>query len=140
MIRLSFTVPGPPVPKARARTVGLGKELWQQLCGRCKAVAGKAHSFTPTKTKDYEKHVGVMAWAARQRVSGWRLDGLYGLTVRVYRSEWRGDWDNYLKAVSDGCNGMLWTDDRQIVRWGEGGIWHVPKGQERIEVEAWIVE
>jgi Holliday junction resolvase RusA-like endonuclease len=27
----------------------------------------------------------------------------------------RGDLDNYIKALWDGCNGVVWEDDRQII-------------------------
>lgn len=144
MIRLSFTVPGPPVPKARARTVGVAKSTWEAMCSRCKGLVSRAHSFTPDKTKDYENHVGMMALAARLKFERtgqkWPLDAVYGLTVRVYRSRDMGDLSNFEKSIEDGCEGILWGNDKRIHRRGEGGIWAVPKGQERIEVEAWIVE
>lgn len=135
MIRLSFTVPGPPVPKARAR-------VYQQQNKRTGQVETRA--ITPDKTRAYEKHVQTCAYAAwlRLKQTGvrWPLDAIYGLSVRVYRSRDMGDLSNYEKSIEDGAEGILWTNDKKIHRRGEGGIWHVPKGQERIEVEAWIVE
>jgi Holliday junction resolvase RusA-like endonuclease len=92
---VKFTIPGPPVPKARARVVNGG-------------------SFTPQKTRDYEAHVATIALATRSREASWGLFGLYGVTIDVYRRGGRGDADNYAKAVLDACNGVLWKDDGQV--------------------------
>ena len=95
---VTFTVPGPPVPCARARVV-----------------AGHAH--TPAKTRAYERHVHLCAMAAVSQVRGWRLDwGAYAVTLKVYRAVRRGDWDNYGKAAGDGMNGVVYADDAAIVR------------------------
>lgn len=93
----SFTVPGEPVPCARARVI-----------------PGRA--ITPKKTGAHERLVGLIALS--KRPTGWRLDwASYDLTVRVYRATRKGDGDNYAKAVADGCTGVLWTNDSAIHRW-----------------------
>lgn len=43
------------------------------------------------------------------------LTGRLSVTIRLYRPAARGDIDNYLKALLDALNGILWQDDRQIV-------------------------
>jgi Holliday junction resolvase RusA-like endonuclease len=58
--------------------------------------------------------------------------------VFVFWAEHEGDWDNYGKIVGDACNKILWRDDKQI-SWGCAWKDKVQKGQERIEVEAWVI-
>ncbi len=112
-MNLSFTVHGPPVPKARARVV-------------------KGRAFTPKRTRDYESHVTAVAFAAASRCSKWPKDATYALIVVVWRAANRGDLDNYLKAVSDALNGIAWNDDRQVTRiTGRLGI---DRLQPRVEV------
>lgn len=96
-IVISFTIPGKPVPKARARVMKTG---W---------------SFTPKKTRDYEKMVKILALKARQGVKDWVLSGYYRLEVICYGAHPRSDWDNLGKAVSDALNGVIWVDDSQVV-------------------------
>lgn len=127
-MRLSFTVHGPPVPKARARVV--------------RSKNGKAHSFTPGRTGDYEKLVRLYALDARC-FYGWPSTpsntSSYGLWITVHRSAARGDWDNFGKAISDACNGILWHDDRQISD-ARVKIAVCEKGKERVEVEVWTLD
>ena len=126
-MRLRFVVPGPPVPKARARVVR-DKET------------GKSHSFTPKATASYENAVKMCALSAWTRIR-WDRESKaarYGLAVEVYRSEARGDFDNYMKSIADACNGVLWPDDRQI-REAAVKIHECAKGQERAEVEVWVL-
>jgi len=93
-----FTVEGQPTPKGRPR-VGKG-----------------GHAYTPHKTRMYETSV---KWAARQAM-GPRdpMVGDVALELRVYcRDGRRGDLDNYVKALADGMNGIVYDDDRQVVRY-----------------------
>jgi Holliday junction resolvase RusA-like endonuclease len=131
-VRLTFTIPGPPVPKARARVVSRVDASGKR----------KTRGITPKRTEAYEKHVKLLAhYALAQHTAPWplHLAARYGLVVRVYFFEHEGDWDNYGKIVSDACQGVLWANDRQIVD-GRCIKTKVARGQERIEIEAWPIE
>ena len=89
----TFTVPGQPVPKARARTV-------------------RGHSYTPEPTRRYERAVAVLAQAAGLRPTAEPVS----VTVAVFMGDARRrDLDNCIKAITDGLNGVAYADDSQIV-------------------------
>lgn len=111
---VEFVVPGVPVGKGRPRVGG----------GRL---------YTPGKTVAYE---GLVAHAASQAMAGRALiEGacavLLQITVpvpaswskrkqaealagRIYPTT-KPDKDNVIKAIYDGCNGVVWRDDVQVV-------------------------
>lgn len=114
---ISFHVPGIPVAKGRARVSTRG---------------GVVRSFTPQKTVAFESRVAL---AAEQAMAG--MDPLEGpvalrLTIELpIAQSWslkkkngaingsvkptsRPDIDNYIKAIADGGNGIVWKDDSQI--------------------------
>lgn len=115
---ITFTVPGEPVAKARARITISG---------------GRAHAYTPAKTAAYEQLVAVYAAAAMKnapllehpvrlhlgiycKVPGtWskkrRADALAG----IERPAKKPDLDNVVKILADGMNGIVWVDDAQVV-------------------------
>ena len=115
---IEFTVPGPPVGKGRPRATTIG---------------GHARMYTPAATVSYESlvaHVAHEAMAGRALLDGplamrldircavpasWskrkRSDALAG---RV-RPTTKPDSTNIAKAVEDGCNGVAYRDDVQIV-------------------------
>lgn len=116
---VAFTVPGPVQGKGRARIVKIG---------------GFSRMATPQKTVAYE---GLIAWAAKQAMAGAApfdcavsVSIMVNCTVpaswsRVKRevalagARWptsKPDLDNVAKSVGDGCNGVVWIDDRQIAR------------------------
>jgi Holliday junction resolvase RusA-like endonuclease len=122
-LKLSFTIPGAPVPKARARK-GRG-----------------GHWYTPEKTRNYEMRIAVHA---RQTlaVSGfrsqWPMDADYMLRARIYvPTRRRLDVDNVCKSLADGMIGMLWDDDHRV------GIecppWDVDKTNPRVEVTVEVI-
>lgn len=114
---ITFTVPGEPVAKGRARSF---------------IRAGKVGHHTPAKTANYE---GMVALAAQQAMGGQPL--LTGPLVLSFMAvfaapkSWskkraelnetrpepvikRPDIDNLMKALADGMNGVVYADDSQI--------------------------
>lgn len=120
---LSFTIPGKPVSKARARTVSKGGRVW---------------SFTPSKTVKHENLIKLAALHARQEAKLSVLAGSFSLEVICYGAHPRSDWDNLGKAVSDALNGVIWHDDSQV---DHAMVRKLPclKGQERTEVTVFQV-
>jgi Holliday junction resolvase RusA-like endonuclease len=114
---IAFVVPGQPQGKGRPR---IGK------------VGAHARMFTPAKTVAYE---GLVAHAAQQAMNGapllegalstllilgcqvpasWskrkQAEALAGILLPTTKP----DCDNVVKAVFDGCNGVVWRDDVQV--------------------------
>ena len=120
-MKLRFIVPGPPVPKERPRR-GKG-----------------GHFYTPQKTLAYEKTVGWAALAARQAQSAsWPLHERYSMNVTiVFADDKGGDFDNVIKSIADGCEGVLWNNDRQI-RAGGWAILAPDAARPRVEVEVTV--
>lgn len=111
---LRFHVPGIPVAKGRARVTTIG---------------GHARAYTPAKTVAYESTVALMARQAMGAsspmggplavsiVATWPIPPSWPKKRReseVFKAS-RPDLDNIAKAIGDGCNGVVWADDSQIV-------------------------
>ena len=117
LTNVAFAVPGPVQGKGRARIVKIG---------------GFSRMATPSKTVAYE---GLIAMYAAQAMAGAApFDVAMSIEVRVtvaVPASWsrrkreaalagtliptsKPDMDNVLKSVGDGCNGVLWVDDRLI--------------------------
>ena len=115
---VTFTVPGEPVGKGRPRI------------GR---VGAHARMFTPAKTANYETLIALaaqQAMAGREPIAGAVLVELHitvsipaswskrkraqALAGQIYPTK-NPDKDNFIKAIYDGCNGIVWVDDVQAV-------------------------
>lgn len=120
MISFTFTVPGSPIAKGRARITTVG---------------GFARAYTPAKTRTYEatvrhyakadmayKRIGVIHGPIKVEVkafieipASWskkkRAGAIDGSVLPVSRP----DLDNYVKAALDGMNEVVFNDDSQIV-------------------------
>ena len=114
----SFIIPGVPVAKGRPRLTTRG---------------GHARAFTPDKTRRFE---AVVADAARRAMDALdpcaeavEVEAYFTLPIPKSWPKWRQrdalagaerptgkpDLDNYLKALADGMNGLVYVDDCQIV-------------------------
>lgn len=114
----SFTLPGEPVSKSRARFTGRGY---------------KTRAYTPEKTRAAEEQV-----AKRYREAGGRFEADKEVTFAVDLTFYNGtrhrrDVDNMIKLVLDGLNGVAWVDDTQVMEVAARKRF-VPKGEERTEI------
>lgn len=119
---LHMVIPLKPVAKQRARVSRYG-------------------SYTPTKTKNFET---ALARCVKTLWGKAPLEGPLQVVVRfVFQPPKRktrqypcvGDTDNYLKSVCDGLNGVLWSDDVQIVDLRGVKLYAMDGSPERIELE-----
>lgn len=112
---VEFTVPGKPVPKARARVTRSG---W---------------AFTPKKTQDYENLIKLIGISRRNTLKLSILDGYFSIKVICYGARANGDADNYLKSYMDALQGVFWENDCAVM---DAHIIKLPcpAGQERAEI------
>lgn len=115
---IEFHVPGAPQGKGRPKIVKIG---------------GFSRMATPKKTANYES---LVAHAAHAAMAGAPLfEGPVGCELTIHCAvpqSWSGkkqrsalaseilptskpDIDNVVKAIFDGCNGVLWRDDVLVV-------------------------
>lgn len=118
MHQIAFTVPGRPVPAVR---------MTQR---------GKFVKLNAQKYLAYKEQVG---WQARQAMGRKEpLSGPVGVEITAVISGGRpGDSDNLAKSILDGCNGVVWDDDRQVV---ELHVYRQRGKPQRAEVEVWPIE
>lgn len=113
-MRVKFTIPGVPIPKARPR------------------VPRKGHAFTPKKTKDYE---ALVKDVYNLTVGKYLGDSAIVATIDLYfpipesyskskkrriadgeiKHTKRPDVDNCAKAILDALNEVAYRDDSQVV-------------------------
>lgn len=114
-MKLTITLPGPPVGKGRPRFTRTG------------------HAYTPAKTRSYEsalRHEAALAMGMNQPMleavavdvvavfpvpESWSRAKRSNAFAGEFRSNIRVDADNILKSL-DAFNGIVWADDKQIVQ------------------------
>jgi Holliday junction resolvase RusA-like endonuclease len=98
MTDLRFTIPGPPIPKARPR------------------LARNGHTYTPGSTRAFEATVRAYAYQALGKANlTWGMLGDFAVELAFYLPDKRRkDCDNLGKGVADALNGVIWQDDSQI--------------------------
>jgi len=115
---LTITVLGTPVAKARPRMTRSGI------------------AFTPAKTRSYETYARLVAQEEMKAARIGMMEGPLRMTMRVdlpIPSSWskrkqqqaltgeirpcvKPDIDNFVKAALDALNGVVFADDKQVVR------------------------
>jgi len=111
---VSFIVPGPPIPKGRAKVTKFG-------------------TYTPKRTRAYEHDVRLLARAAGGMAPAYEdavhVDLIAYMPIPKSWPKWKQaaaragtlrpiskpDLDNIEKAVTDACNSIIYADDSQIV-------------------------
>lgn len=127
---IEFFIPGKPKGKGRPRFTRSG------------------HAYTPKTTKEYEKLIADVCRVAMCRLQPkigpvrmvLRVGKVFPREVRSKTAQAKfgrenkptttPDLDNVIKAVLDGCNGIAYLDDKQIVSLAadafytqEPGVW-----------------
>ena len=97
---IKIVIEGDPIPAARPRFSGR----------RC---------YQPKRNRQYRQRVIEAASVTMKGRAP--FEGALSAVVKLYRKYKRtariyGDVDNHLKALFDGMNGLVFKDDRQIVR------------------------
>lgn len=106
-------------------------------------------AYVPPKTRHFES-----AARSLMRKATWQLpipEGPLKLKARFVlkkpkrpknRTEpmVRPDLDNYLKALKDSANGILWHDDAQVVHVDARKLYDMSGGNPRIEIEVTAAE
>lgn len=127
MATVTFTVPGPPKGKGRARAVSIG---------------GHARMYPDAKTATYERQVGTIALplfpvpiqgpvrlnlTAVFEIPKSRAKGKRALRDGEWHAQ-RPDLDNIEKAIKDGLNRIAWADDCQVADVVKRKFWGHPAG------------
>lgn len=119
-----ITITGRPIPAVR-------------MTGRGKFVKPAAIKYL-----SYKEHIGWMALAQTRKP----IVGPVIVSVKVYLygkgslMGMDGDADNYLKSALDGCNKVVWVDDRQVYKATVEKIPCQHAKEERMEIEVWEME
>lgn len=111
-MKIKLTIPGKPVPAQRMTQ----KTKWTKRAKR---------------SLEYQK---TIAWEWKAIAKGRKFEGPIKLSAKFYfHDKKHGDLSNLIKAVEDGLQyGNAFDNDKQIVRYGECGIYF--EGEPRVEI------
>lgn len=115
---IEFIVPGQPVPKGRPKFARRGKGViaytpektaaYEALVQRAAsaAMAGRLPTARPVRLTVHLALEIPSSWSKKRRALA--IAGTICATKKP-------DADNVLKGLKDGCNGIVWNDDAQVV-------------------------
>lgn len=119
---IDMVIYGKPMPKGRPRFSRRG---------------GKVVTYTPRDTEIYEMNVKALAQLAMMNKD--MFEGPVKVTITAYfahkkKTGWhisRPDLDNIVKAIMDGLNGVVFSDDAAVAQL----VASKQYGEERVEVQ-----
>lgn len=94
MQRVTYLVPGCPLPLARARVTEHG-------------------TYTPKRSRDYKQLVAYAALVSRPK--DWKSQGRFRVTCAFRTKNNLADIDNLCKMQMDALQGVLFDNDRDVV-------------------------
>lgn len=112
IMKVKFTIPGPPVAKQRPR-LGRGGRVYTPA--KTKAYESKVASYYGSGYYFKDEFISVNILFKFEVPKSWskkkKSEALKG-NIRPTRA----DTDNYVKSILDGLNKVSWEDDRYIFR------------------------
>jgi len=113
-VKVSFTIPGKPVGKARTRRKGDSyfkddtNEAYEHSIGW---IASEAWNAAPTAGP-----VSLTIKCVMPIPGSWSLKKTKAALDGLVPADCKPDWDNAGKMVSDALNHIVWRDDKQVVK------------------------
>lgn len=104
MSSLKFTVEIEPVAKQRARVTRFGTYTPKETVKYENALRDLSRAFAPPSPYNVPIVVRMRFFVSRPKKTKFWVPAV------------RPDLDNYVKAVKDALNGVIWTDDGRITR------------------------
>lgn len=110
---VSFTIPGKPVPKARARSTRAGRHYTPATTRTAEAnVRAAWYSQVGTQRKPLDAPVHVTVHAFFELPKSWSK--LKRKETKFHTS--KPDIDNVIKLITDALNGVAYVDDSSVVK------------------------
>ena len=127
---VTFTVPGPPVPKQRP-----------QVTERGTYYPARTRGSTRLSYPEYKELVqGCFCQAMAEEWFDIRFHHLGQWLLWVVAAANRGDFDNVAGSVADALQGLLWRNDSQIHEAHQTLIRKVKTAEQGILVAVWELE
>lgn len=128
----------PSEPEGHAIFIDMRLDMAPVSKGRPKATArgGHVRTYTPKRTREYEEEIGLRLRAAKVQRN--ELDDLGVHVVFHMKGRKKSDVDNLCKALLDGCNGIAWRDDQQVVQLAASVVYNATEPHTRFR--AYVVE
>lgn len=132
--RISFEVPGNPVPKQRPQ-VGRHGAYYPERSPESKRLSYP--EYKELVQKQCQKAVSARhAWMEVAKSFEDRV--LWGLKVTAWVGS--GDGDNIAGSVADALQGILWENDSQVRHWEVDIVKTKPREYRGLVAEAWVLE
>ena len=115
---IAFCIPGQPVAKGRPRFVRRGNHVAtyspEKTVNYESLVKMAAHyAMSDRKPLDTPIEINVFLWM--QIPASWSKKKRQAAVAGTVHATSRPDSDNIAKGIFDGCNGIVWKDDAQLV-------------------------
>ena len=132
--RISFEVPGSPVPKQRAQ-VGSHGAYYPARGPRSRRLTYPQYKQLvqiecQTVLRAIHYGIGTIAWLNAQPAWGLKVTAWVG----------SGDGDNIAGSVADALQGILWANDSQVRHWEVDIVRTKPREYRGLVAEAWVLE
>lgn len=112
---ITFIVPGPPVPWARAR-LGAGRHYTDPRVAAYKRLVAQMAAMYMRGTEPFGGPVALSLVAGMPIPESWPKARREAAQLGQIAPGSKPDWDNIGKGISDALNGIVYRDDAQIVQ------------------------